>query len=238
MLIPVSAVLTSLITAFYISRLIFKVFFGSFRLGDKLNKLDVHESPKAMRYVLVVLAVFCLFFVFSYHPLHYQSAWILEGFVSIGEDVEIYHTLVPLTVNIAVVLVVGLAYTWYVKRKAAPNFSKSLVYRFTNKQWYFNELYQRLVIHGTTRLSAYAFLFDRVAVDGVINYMGKAGLVLSSISDWIDHYIIDGMVNAMASMAKTIGNFARHFQTGRLQHYLLSMVLVVLTFFIINYFLG
>ena len=73
-------------------------------------------------------------------------------------------------------------------------------------------------------------------VDGIVDAFGKAGLILSAVSNWIDKYIVDGLVNGAGALARSIGNFARHFQTGRLQHYLITMLLVVLSFFIIKYF--
>ena len=115
-------------------------------------------------------------------------------------------------------------------------FSSNPAFRFFNKQWYFDEIYQRIVVDGTTKLAGAAFFFDKTVVDGLVNTIAKVGVVLSHISDWLDRYVVDGLINAVASLAKTIGNFARNFQTGRLQHYLLTMVLVVLCFFIIKIF--
>ena len=133
-------------------------------------------------------------------------------------------------------VLIFVAYTWYAKRLAGPDLTKNPLFRFVRKQWYFNELYTLIFVNGTMGLSAMSFKFDRLVVDGLVNLLGKIGVFLATTSGWFDRYVIDGLVNGIASMAKTIGNFARHLQTGRLQHYLLTMVLVVLTFFIIKIF--
>lgn len=235
-LIAYSALLTSWLTAFYIARLIFKVFFGKSRLDD--GETYIHEAPGAMKYVMIVLAVFCLFPFFSNNPLHYENSWILNGFPSVAsiQRVNSYHTIIPAAVNILAAVMIYLAYYFYVQRKQPPAFSKNVLFRFAKKQWYFNEIYQRAFVDSITWISLVAYKFDRVVIDGIVNSLGKAGVILSLISHWADRYIVDGLVNAVASMAKTIGNLARRFQTGRLQHYLLTMVLVVLTFFIIKLF--
>lgn len=239
-LVPYSALLTSWLTAFYISRLLFKVFFGNFRLSDRLNKsFHVHEAPGAMKYVLIILSVFCLFFAFSKHPLHYEQAWIFEGFSAVKSwsRVEIYHDIIPAVVTVIALLHVGMAYVLYIKR--APGIYQAPqtgIAKLAAKQWYFNELYSFVFVRGVSTLSAFVYAFDRVVVDGIVNLAGKLGVVLSGIIHWIDRYVVDGLVNGLASLAKTIGNFTRHFQTGRVQHYLLTMVLVVLTFFIIKIF--
>ncbi|MEJ6979174.1 NADH-quinone oxidoreductase subunit L [Pedobacter sp. P351] len=239
-LIPYSALLTSWLTAFYISRLIFKVFFGNLRIEELLPvKLNLHEAPNAMKYVLLVLAVFCLFPAFSLNPLNYDGSWIIEGLSPVNElkPLDIYHTLIPVMVNIIALFVIYLAYNWYARRKNSPDFTQNILFRISDKQWYFNEIYQWTFVSSIISFSKSSYRFDQLVIDGIVNSAGKAGLILSGIIHWIDTYIVDALVNASGSSAKFIGNFTRHFQTGRLQHYLLSMILVVLTFFIIKIFL-
>jgi NADH-quinone oxidoreductase subunit L len=215
------------------------VFFGNLRLEQLFkNTFNVHEAPGAMKYVLVVLSVFCLFFVFSLSPLHYESAWILKGLTQLNQIPrnEVYHLVIPAIVNFIALMHIFMAYTLYVKRKETFEYYQSAISRFSQKQWFINEFYQAVFVRSIAGLSTITYRFDRGVVDGFVNLLSKTGIVLSAIIHWIDQYIVDGVVNGAASFAKTIGNFTRNFQTGRLQHYLLSMVLVVLTFFIIKIF--
>lgn len=238
-IIPYSALITSWLTVFYIARLIFKVFFGEFRLERLLNvKPEIHEAPSAMKYVLIVLALFCLFPVFSLNPFHYDAAWIVNGFHAISAipRVNSFHTIIPLVVNSGAILIILIAYNWFVKRKNAPDFSQKPVFIFVERQWFLNHVYHRLIIPGAVSFSTYIYSFDSIIIDGFVNLFGKITVFFSKIADWVDRYLIDGVVNAFASISKTIGNFTRQFQTGRLQHYLLSMVLAVLAVFIIKLF--
>jgi NADH-quinone oxidoreductase subunit L len=74
-------------------------------------------------------------------------------------------------------------------------------------------------------------------IDGVVNLVGDLIKTLSNISNWFDRKIVDGMVNLSAEMAKRLGNFTRQFQSGNVQHYLITMLTVVITFIILTYFL-
>ncbi|WP_256013507.1 NADH-quinone oxidoreductase subunit L [Desertivirga xinjiangensis] len=237
--IPYSALITSWLTAFYISRLIFKVFFGRLRLNDICGQtFSLHEAPKIMTYVLVALATFCLFPFFSFNPLHYEHSWIIEGLnvVSNIGRVNIYHTLIPAAVNLFAVLIIYLSFTWYVKRGKSPDLSNSALFRFAENQWYFDKIYQNSFVNGILLLSRSVFAFDKAVVDGFVNLLGRATVLIAGLSQWLDRRVVDGVVNGAGSVTKIIGNFARHFQTGRLQHYLVTMLLIVLSFFIIKYF--
>lgn len=235
-LIPYSALLTSWLTAFYIARLVFKVFFGQLRVADPAVRGGLHEAPSAMKNVLLVLAVFCLFPVFSLNPFGYEESWLLRGLAAVRAGHSAFHTIIPLAVSVVALLLITLAYSWYAKRKEAPDFSSSTLFRFSRDQWYFDKIYTSSFVNGILFLSRAAFRFDKKVVDGIVDAFGKAGLILSAVSNWIDKYIVDGLVNGAGALARSIGNFARHFQTGRLQHYLITMLLVVLSFFIIKYF--
>src|SRR5690606_34370367 len=70
LLIPIILVIVSILTAFYIGRLIFKAFFGDFRIMDqirdkKLLDAPLHEASKTMLIPMFLLGLCCLFPVFS-----------------------------------------------------------------------------------------------------------------------------------------------------------------------------
>jgi NADH-quinone oxidoreductase subunit L len=82
-----------------------------------------------------------------------------------------------------------------------------------------------------------SYWFDQKVIDALVLKFASLVRFISSISILIDKYLIDGLVNAMGSLAKGIGRIARNFQTGKLQQYLATMLLLVITFFILIYFL-
>ena len=237
-LIPISAMVTSWLTAFYISRLIFKVFFGEFRLSELTGHLHVHEAPAAMKYVMLILSVFCLFPVFSWNPLLFEDAWLLKGFPVTESMTRInaFHTIIPAAVNLISIALIGLCFKWYGSGRSAPDFSKTVVFRFSQEQWHIDKFYSAVLVKGTTAFAGILYWFDCYVVDGVVNLVGTLGRWLSFWSRWIDRYVIDALVNFFAYLAGIVGNFVRHFQTGRLQHYLVTMLIIILTLFIFKYY--
>lgn len=237
--IPYVMLLSSWITTFYVSRMLFKVFYGK-SFSEKLSITDtaVHDAPWKMNLPLIVLAVCCLFPLFSINPLLFEQAWLLKGFPILEslQRINAYHTIIPATVNLISVLLIYLAFIRYVKKPAQPVSSTNVLYHFAGRQWYFNEVYAVLFVKPLVSLSKFSYFFDSMIIDGIVNGFARTGILLSAIAAWADRHIVDRLVNTTGYLATRVGNFTRSFQTGKLQHYLLTMLFVVLSFFIIKYF--
>ncbi len=233
---PWLMVLTSWLTAFYIFRLVFKVFLGESReiKADKLG--HINDSPVQMKYVLLILSFFCTFIVFAFNPASFESSWLWKGFqVSIIKEISIFHWLVPLILNLGSFLLIFITYRIYVLDKGLKSMEGTWPYRISNREWFFNEIYNFMFTRSVEKLSLLSYRFDRTVIDGLVISMATLTKIISSITDWFDRRIIDGLVNATGSLSRYIGRFFRNFQSGRLQHYLTTMLLVVLSFFILSY---
>jgi len=238
MLLPYLLVLTSWLTAFYISRLVFKVFFSQPKLMNRQQTEQIQDAPKQMSYVLLILAFFCLFVGFSFNPVSFESSWIWNGFSSnLFQKVQIYHWLVPLILNIGSAGFIFAAYWIYVKNDAVSLPERNIFHRFSKQEWYLNEIYGYLFVVPTEKISSISYWFDRNIIDALVLKSASLVRVLSGITHWFDRILVDGFVNAMGTYAKLIGRFSRNFQTGKLQHYLITMLLVMLSFFILTYFI-
>lgn len=238
-LIPYSALVTSWLTAFYIGRLLFKVFFGELRLQKIFDRnFSVHEASMAMRVPLVILAGFCLFPLFSLNPVLFEDAWILKGLpvTDTLSRVNAYHTVVPAGVNLVALFVIYVSFRWYVQERKMPDFQRYFFFRFAARQWFIDVAYSGILVNGVIKFSEKVYEFDRTVVDGIVLLAGKAGVLLSAISAGVDKYLIDGAVNALGSAAVAIGRFFRVSQSGRLQQYFVTMLLAILTFFILKYY--
>lgn len=231
-------VLTSWLTAFYISRLIFKVFFGKAKDTGPVLSSQINDAAAPMTYILLILAFFCLFIPFSIDPLLFDNSWLLSGFfLNNVQSVDLFHWLVPLTSNLGSAVMVVMAYLIYVKGEGRIFSDSSFFYRFSKREWYFNEVYSFTLVRPAEKISRLCYTFDRVIVDGFVVIIAALVRIISDICNLFDRKIIDGLVNAFAAIAMIIGRFSRQFQTGRLQHYLVTMLLVVITFFILTYFI-
>jgi NADH-quinone oxidoreductase subunit L len=231
-LVPYILVFTSWLTVFYIARLIFKVFFG------KPVYEGLAEAPSAMSRVLIVLVICSLFLLFSFNPFSFENSWVLKGFSSAGvKRFDNFHLSVPAFVTIISLIIVFLAYKVYGKEESNIFPEKGFLYRFTNKGWYFDGAYNAFFVKPIEAISNFSDKFDILIIDGFVNFLAKSINVLSGISDWFDRNIVDGMVNGIAVFAGKTGKFARQFQSGKLQHYFITMLSLVVVFFILTYFI-
>jgi NADH-quinone oxidoreductase subunit L len=231
-LIPISILITSWLTAFYIARLMFKVFWGESRLKEMIPTFELHLSKenKLFTWPMLFLALFSLFPVFSLNPLLYEQSWLFRGFLTADyfERENLYHTVIPAAVNIVSVFVVYLAYGRYVKQSIKWFPETGFLFKLSYNQWYIDRFYQNYLVSSVVWISRKLYAFDRLVVDGFVNLLAKVGLLFSEISKWLDRYVIDGLVNFVAFRIRDIGSFARGFQTGKVQQYLLTMLLVIL----------
>jgi NADH-quinone oxidoreductase subunit L len=230
-LVPYLLVLSSWLTVFYIARLIFKVFFGEARYED------LTEAPSIMRRVLIILAFCSLFPLFSFNPLSYDGSWIIAGFDGSGvKRFDNFHVLIPMIVSLGGILIAFVCFKIYAGSKGSRIREEGFFYRFSNRAWYLNEAYNFLFVKPMEGISRLSYTFDKRILDGMVNLAAGVISLMSDVVEWFDRNIVDGLVNGAAALARQTGNFARSFQSGKLQHYLITMLTLVAGFFIVTYF--
>jgi NADH-quinone oxidoreductase subunit L len=235
-LVPYVALLTSWLTAFYVARLIVKVFFGEFRLQKMNPNIHIHMGDGGWQYKLplVFLTICCLFPVFSYSPVFYEDAWLFKGFLPVNSLARenLYHVIIPVLVVILSVVVMYGAYVVYVKRNSWSFPQTGLLYRLSFHEWYLDKFYNRVIVRFIMWFSNALYWFDKNIIDGFVNLLEKIGIALAGIAAWFDKHIVDGLLHLIAGIVQAIGNFARRFQSGKIQYYLFSMLLVLIAVFI------
>jgi NADH-quinone oxidoreductase subunit L len=234
--LPWIMVLTSWLTAFYIFRLIFRVFFAEPREIQFDNLANIRDSPGSMTYVLIILSFFCTFIVFAFNPASFETSWLWQGFqLSAIKEISFFHWLVPLIINSGSILLIVFAYKIYVLDKGSKLTSGSLLYQISNRAWFVNEIYDFMFVKSVGKLVHIIYQFDCVVIDGLVISTATITKILSSMAQWFDRKVIDGLVNASGLFSELLGRFFRTFQSGRLQQYLITMLLFVLSFFILSY---
>ncbi|UWG96329.1 NADH-quinone oxidoreductase subunit L [Dehalobacter sp. DCM] len=186
------AALTALLTAFYMFRMFFICFHGELRSHDA----HPHEAPKTMTIPLLILAV-----------LSFIGGWVGwpglgEGqafgyFVRLGHfhEVEANWFLIILSTVLALIGM-GTAYMFYHKKAfSAETVAKKIpfLYKLSYNKYFIDEFYLWVIRH-------------------IIDAFGR-------ILWWIDMYIVDGIVDGLASLTRGAGDAARRLNTGNLQHY-------------------
>lgn len=239
--IPIILVITSAMTAFYIARCIFKVFFGKPRMPQPLGQssLGPREAPKQMLVPMIFLAAGTLFPLFASHPLQIDGLWLVEGLsgtiASPTASHRVFNTLIPLITTSVSTILAWIAWRWYARGLYQPN-TANWLYRFSFHQGYFDNIYQAVIVGPFIKFSYVVKAIDTRLVDGAVDRIGLVGQRLASITNWFDFYIVDGFVRTVGKFAVGLGNVLRHSQTGRVQHYVYLMFFVVLVVLIYHLF--
>jgi NADH-quinone oxidoreductase subunit L len=238
-IIPIGAMLTSLLTTFYIARLIFKVFFGELRLKhiDASIEPEAHEGDWHLSLPMVLLALCSLFPLFSFNPFEFKGSWLMQGFPAIADMESNYHILVPIIINAVGLLVIYLAYAVYAKQSVHWFKQKGLLFNISFNQWYIDSFYNGVIVKLVLIIGKVLYWFDQHIIDGFVNLLGKIGIALSKISAWFDRYIIDGLLHLITDVVKQAGNFIRGFQTGKVQNYLFTMLFIILVVYVLKTFI-
>lgn len=225
--IPLILLAVSVMTAFYIGRVIFKTFFGPLRLSKSQENL-LHEAPISMWAPMGFLAIGSLFFIYSIHPFSYEYTPILQGLAVTKTYASIpsFHLIVPVLLSAATLAVWWLGWRWYVQEKypIPPN----ALLAASENQLGLDKFYQRSIVKGTLALAQALSVFDKYVVDGIVHFTANLTRQLSIAVHWIDKCFVDGLVNTVAGAVYYMGHLLRWVQNGRVQNYLGFAFTVVL----------
>jgi NADH-quinone oxidoreductase subunit L len=227
--------LAAFLTAFYTGRQIFLTF-----LGEPRTEAAKHapESVGSMTWPLIILAVFATFLGL------FGTPWANQFFKFIGHDAEIMgHKLAhgefsPLVAGISLAVAIGgwiIAWFIYGRKPLAETvdpLEKPLgpVYTLLKNKYYFDELYQAIIIGPAIELAKFCYEFDdMIVIDPIVDGVGRFGRWLSDfLKKSIDNPIVDGAVNGIGRVTDRAGEFMRETQTGQVQNYLLVAAVTVL----------
>ncbi len=219
----------ALMTAFYMSRLMFMTFAGAYRggahadhghdahadhahdaHGHGAHAHTPHESPMGIVGPLVVLAALSLVggvfnlphWAAQHGMLHSFLEPVFEhGKVEFPEHNPLEFPLMGLTL-LGIAASVGLAYTFYIKSPEKPALLAARfqkLYQGSLNKWYVDELYQVTILTPLVTFSRQ---------------------VLWAI---VDAQVIDGLVNGAASVAQKAGALHGRLGSGKLQTYAISI---------------
>lgn len=234
-LIPIGAIITTWLTGFYVARLIARVFFGHFKLESFHPHIKYHIGDGGWQYrvPLIFLGVASLFPLFSLNPFIYERAWIFTGFGSIHlERVNIYHTIIPVGVNILSLFLIYWSWSVYTGRKLMIFKQTGFFFHLSYHEWYIDKFYNRVIVNTVLAISKALSWIDKVVIDGFIDGLSNFTVSIAKVAAWFDYNVIDGISRVLSAFVQITGNFIRRFQGGKVQYYLFSMLAVVLALII------
>src|SRR5947207_1567324 len=239
---------TAFLTAFYAFRLWFMTFHGEYRGHD-----HPHESPRVMTTPLLILAGFTLISGLLAYPMQGFGNLVFfgrpeAGFPLVGIP-PVHYLLEALSLGVAG-LGIWLAWSIYeTKRIPAERFTRApggaFIHRMLTKRYWIDDAYDafgRTVVYGIARGLDW---FDRTAIDGIVNAVGRGGMRVAVESDLFDRRVIDGAVNALSLETVRTSWRLRQRQTGQVQNYawvvvvgIVAVVVLLFGFSFLQRFLG
>lgn len=151
--------IASIMTAFYMFRLMFLTFFGEFR-GTEEQKHHLHESPALITVPLIVLAVLAaiggainlpgnnwlnhyLAPLFKGHEAHHldNTAYMLMGIATVGALIGI-----------------GIAYSMYISKKQVPEADDKVqgLHKVLANKFYLDEIYMAVIVKPIYALAKFS----------------------------------------------------------------------------------
>jgi NADH-quinone oxidoreductase subunit L len=229
----------ALLTAFYMTRQVSYVFFGSYR-GGHVEKPShghaggrsegVHESPWVMTAPLVVLAFFAVGLGFVGTPAWPWFQSFLEGehptvdFARLGAGPVLKLMLVS---SLIVLSGLGLGW-WFYGRKPVTDAEEADplerlrpdIFGVLRDKFYVDEVYEATVIAFNAWWSRGCDWLDRRVWNGGVQLVSWTVFVVSWLNRLCDEYVVNGGFDRVCGRLVRGGGWFSRLQAGRVQDYL------------------
>ena len=206
----------SVLTSFYMFRLLFLTFFGNYR-GTKEHMHHMHESPSVMTIPLMVLALLSVLGGFIGLPEAWGANHWLNGFLapvfelSSGRvnALELSHTteLTLMAFALAGALIgLAIAYSKYIAKNQVPaedNNQPEGLYQLSYNKYYVDELYDKVIVKPLHKISESAIAF-------------------------LEKNVISRSVDSFGRITLNGSRLSRNLQTGYIGFYIFFMVMAIL----------
>ncbi|HEY2168881.1 MAG TPA: NADH-quinone oxidoreductase subunit L, partial [Candidatus Angelobacter sp.] len=244
----------ALLTAFYMTRQVYYVFFGKSRLEKSRNLSFIasehqahvasaapHESPAVMTIPLVILAAFAILLGVIGTPawpwfdsfLNGQPATLnFAGFFENG--------ILSVMVFSSLIVFAGLGLGWWfygskpIARAESPDTLEQLqpqIFNLLRNKFYVDEFYQATLIRWNTWLSHVSDWFDRWIWNGAVWSVSHLVLGFSLLARSADTYVVNPGFDEGCHTVTAGGKLLARLQNGRTQAYLrfVAVAFAVLT---------
>jgi len=205
-------------TAFYMFRLYTLTFLGGFR-GTHEQEHHLHESPSAMTFPLIVLAILSVgagfvgipeLFAKDAHSLEHFLAPIFAGSEAIAEKHHVEASVEWTYLGVSTVLIIGAivyAISSYKKYQLTKEENTGVAKVLENK-WYVDELYDTVIVNPLNSFAGFC-------------------------KNFIEKNLIDAAVNGVGKLVGYGSRQMRLIQSGQVGNYLLIMVLAIVVFVLV-----
>jgi len=174
----------SIMTAFYMFRLLYLTFYKDFR-GTEEQKHHLHESPSLITIPLIVLAILALVGGAISLP---GNSWLNHYLAPVMAKPAHHHELDSTTymlMGIAVagaLIGIGIAYYKYIKNAAVPakDGEQTGIVKVLYNKFYVDELYMAVIVKPVYAIGSFFKNVTEVAISGFIFGLGRAADMLGT----------------------------------------------------------
>lgn len=186
-------VITAMFTSFYMFRMLYLTFYGSFR-GTPEQEHHLHESPPTITLPLIVLAILSTLGGFIGVPKSLGGTHWLERFLEpvFRDSARRLHAApsvqqadwVLMAISVAGALIaLGYAYSRYIKKAHVPvgdDEPRPALTSLSYHKFYIDEFYDTIIRKPLDTLSVFFYkVIDRMGIDGIVNGFGKTSMEAS-----------------------------------------------------------
>src|SRR5580658_2499288 len=221
----------ALLTAFYMTRQVSYVFFGSYR-----GHGHAHESPKSMTAPLQILAFFAIALGAIGTPAWPWFRAFLEGRAATFEWSGFNEPgLYALMATSTLVVFIGLGLGWWLYGNKSPQADEPdvleaaapLPWAWLRDRLYVDEFYGMTVIAFYGWWARVADWLDRRVWGGVVAGVAWAFALWAQLNRFLDTNVVDGSFDKGCEELSTGGGLLSGMQSGRVQTYLRLLALAV-----------
>jgi len=219
----VMASVAAFLTAFYTFRAFFCTFYGEEQIPPQAGH-HAHESPPKMTVPLLILALFAIGVGYLLHHNDVFANFLAQtpsvaaanhaaahgAAVSVGEQAaehghsDVHRQVAAMSTALALLGIALAAYFYLGELRQIERITRWIrpLYRASLGKFWFDQIYNLLIIGPLWLLAQLCYFFDRFFIDGLVNFVGR--------------------------VPRFLGAAARTLQNGMVQFYVLVMVVVLL----------
>jgi len=222
----------ALMTAAYMTRVIYLTFFGEYR-----GHGHPHESGPRITVPLWILAGLAVVAGLANIPSALAPDSLALRFEHFYEPRAAYFPVenfahpefslgIALVASVIGLLGIGAAYLWYWRGLGPHGVTQRSAlagsgYRVLVNKYYFDHLYTGVIADGTKGpVARAAYWVNQNVIDGVVHGAGRLATALGRVVyDRVDQTVVDGAVHRSADAANSSGQVLRRITSGKVQQY-------------------
>ena len=174
--------IASIMTAFYMFRLMYLTFFNDFR-GTEEQKHHLHESPALITIPLVILATLAAIGGAISLP---GNSWLNHYLAPLFKKHEAHHLdsqayMLMAIATVGALIGIGIAYSKYLKKKEIPVADSEVqgLHKVLSNKYYLDEIYMATIVKPIYMISSFAKKYVEKFISKAVIGLGGATYALS-----------------------------------------------------------